>query len=160
MADTNFKFCATCGRKVALKAQFCAWCGANLGTPEETIIGYTTGVVAGTKFFNPPPSLMLLFTTDRTVVAKDLAAEMGKNVFVGVTPIPAKGMGISSIEYREKLYEYLSAQQQSPDDRLAETTTQKIAKILSENKRATLFLIQRSHSFGLNCPARGCVSGE
>jgi hypothetical protein len=35
MAD--FKFCTTCGRKVALDAQFCAGCGAALGAKEKSV---------------------------------------------------------------------------------------------------------------------------
>jgi tetratricopeptide (TPR) repeat protein len=37
VADTNFKFCAACGRKVALNAQFCAGCGAVLGAKEKSV---------------------------------------------------------------------------------------------------------------------------
>jgi tetratricopeptide (TPR) repeat protein len=37
MADTNFKFCTACGRKVALNAQFCAGCGAALGAKAKSV---------------------------------------------------------------------------------------------------------------------------
>jgi tetratricopeptide (TPR) repeat protein len=42
VADTNFKFCAACGRKVALNAQFCAGCGAALGAKEKSVQSGTT----------------------------------------------------------------------------------------------------------------------
>jgi tetratricopeptide (TPR) repeat protein len=37
MADTNFKFCTACGRKVALNARFCGGCGAALGAKEKSV---------------------------------------------------------------------------------------------------------------------------
>jgi hypothetical protein len=78
MAD--FKFCKNCGRKVTLNGQFCAGCGADLGAvtsagrtsmspSEETIVGYTSHVFLGSSLLGMP-SGVLLFTTDRMVVAK------------------------------------------------------------------------------------------
>jgi hypothetical protein len=86
MAETNFKFCTTWGRKVALNAQFCAGCGADLGAPEEqhvqqdavtgeAVVGWTSGVVIGNRWGTP--NQMLLFTTDRTVVAKTSSVASG-----------------------------------------------------------------------------------
>ena len=86
MAETNFKFCTTCGRKVALNAQFCAGCSADLGAPEEqhvqqdavtgeAVVGWTSGVVIGNRWGTP--NQMLLFTTDRTVVAKTSSVASG-----------------------------------------------------------------------------------
>jgi tetratricopeptide (TPR) repeat protein len=37
MAETNFKFCTACGRKVALNARFCGGCGAALGAKEKSV---------------------------------------------------------------------------------------------------------------------------
>jgi len=78
MAD--LKFCKNCGRKVTLNGQLCALCGADLGevtsaggtslSPgEETIVGYTSHVFLGSSLLGMP-SGVLLFTTDRMVVAK------------------------------------------------------------------------------------------
>ena len=77
MAD--FKFCKNCGRNVSLNGQLCARCGADLGAPEErnvlqdgvtgeVVVGYTSGVGLGGIFGFA--NGVLLFTTDRTVVAK------------------------------------------------------------------------------------------
>jgi hypothetical protein len=88
---------------------------------------------------------MLLFTTDRTVVAKDVAGT---------------GMGVSSLRHRKKFYEYLSAQQQSLDDRPVETTTQKIAKILSENEENHTIPHSAITQLRVKLPRAWCVWGE
>jgi hypothetical protein len=78
MADTNVKFCTACGRKVDLDAHFCAWCDADLRANEEhnvqqdavtgeAVVGWASGVVIGDKWGYG--TRMLLFTTDRMVVA-------------------------------------------------------------------------------------------
>jgi hypothetical protein len=78
---------------------------------------------------------MLLFTTDRTVVAKDAAAVMGSRYYTGHAAVDMRGVGSASIEYRENLYQYLTTPQRSPDGRYIETTTQKIDKLLAENEK-------------------------
>jgi hypothetical protein len=73
---------------------------------------------------------MLLFTTDRTVVAKDLAAEIPSFSQV----LGAKGLGIPNFRYRKEFFKYVSAQKNLRDDRSVSATTQIIDSILSENK--------------------------
>jgi predicted amidophosphoribosyltransferase len=74
----NFKFCKNCGRKVSLNGQLCARCGADLGAPGEqnvprdavrgeVVVGYTSHVLRGSLGV---ANGVLLFTTDRTVMAK------------------------------------------------------------------------------------------
>ncbi len=138
--------CPNCGHTAPLGARFCASCGSTLGTSEqetthedasqrEAFIGWTTGAFPNTVLTRTPTSLMLLFTTDRTVVAKDQAAVMGSRYYTGHAAVDMRGVGSASIEYRENLYQYLTTPQRSPDGRYIETTTQKIDTLLAENEK-------------------------
>ena len=138
--------CPNCGHTVPLGARFCASCGGALRAPEqetthedtsqgEAFIGWTTGAFPNTVLTRTPTSLMLLFTTDRTVVAKDQAAVMGSRYYTGHVPVDMRGVGSASIEYRENLYQYLTTPQRSPDGRYIETTTQKIDTLLAESEK-------------------------
>ena len=107
--------CPNCGHTVPLGARFCASCGSALRAPEqetthedtsqgEAFIGWATGAFPNTVLTRTPTSLMLLFTTDRTVVAKDQAAVMGSRYYTGHVPVDMRGVGSASIEYpREPL---------------------------------------------------------
>ena len=116
----EFKFCKNCGRKVTLNGHLCARCGADLGAPEEqnvlqdavtgeVVVGYTMGVFLGSSL--GVSNGVLLFTTDRTVVAK-AGGKMGFAVagFIGYT-----------------------LQVRSQAERMARST--QIDELLSENKK-------------------------
>jgi len=121
-ADTKFKFCKNCGRKVSLNGQLCARCGADLGPPEEQnvpqdavsaeiVVGYTSHVFLGGSLGTA--NGVLLFTTDRTVMAKASGGFVAQKIALGVIGY--------AIELR------------SHAERMAGST--KIDEILSENKK-------------------------
>ncbi len=143
MADTNVEFCAACGRKVALNAQFCAWCGANLGATEEQnvqqdavtgedVVGWASGVFIDNRWI---PNRMLLFTTDRTVVAyasERANAVAGYKDELHRTEWQAERIAFDA-ETIKMLSEYVPAQELH-DDLPVSRSTQIIDELLSENK--------------------------
>ena len=142
MADTNVEFCAACGRKVALNAQFCAWCGANLGATEEQnvqqdavtgedVVGWASGVFIDNRWI---PNRMLLFTTDRTVVAyasERANAVAGYKDELHRIEWQTERMAFDT-ETIKMLSEYVPAQELH-NDRPESRSTQ-IDELLSENK--------------------------
>ena len=67
MADTKFKFCENCGRKVSLNGQLCARCGADLseGGGGEAIVGSIDNVKTTDN-----TRISLVFTSNRVIVAE------------------------------------------------------------------------------------------
>ncbi len=96
MADTNFKFCTACGRKVALNAQFCAGCSADLSGGGDKILGCIDNTST-----RGSSRTSLVFTTNRIIVAEteSSAMELLSTGFV-TRPLAGLARGKTEREFR------------------------------------------------------------
>jgi len=73
MADTKFKFCENCGRKVSLNGQLCARCGADLGEGADLSEGGGGEAIVGSidnVKTTDNTRISLVFTSNRVIVAE------------------------------------------------------------------------------------------